>query len=349
MIVPLVWLFVCCDDDLCLTKGRLKEHKRCLVASVWKRIVIKMGSIWRFKSINLGRELEVAGEFLFESAKRAISLDGFSSEFEINSILYNGAVGVERLQKILLCLYCIKSQADFDNPLKCLKEHNHLDLYEKINEYKDCGFQKKHVSLLGVFRDYYADYRYGNYYLDKNADVRSLLLRVFRMVNKKEDFDNPMTDYQRKPYIKFYIDLLGEIARKYFSAIRERASLLNVYTYEIDSLSNAMRVFSSVGKKSFYEEMLMERICLKEFLLFLYKQKQSYGVFKVMNDTEELDFDPALTNDFIHELSKGKVDEFLIDSAEEFYNELGAKKAKERKSIIDIIGSKDVLWDDEEY
>ena len=67
-----------------------------------------MDSIWLFKNFNMGRELEVAGEFIYESAKRAMSIQSIFNEFEVNSILYNGAVGIERLQKILLCLFCIR-------------------------------------------------------------------------------------------------------------------------------------------------------------------------------------------------------------------------------------------------
>lgn len=55
--------------------------------------------IWDFKSLNMGRELEIAGEFIYDSAKKAMSINGLNDTYEINIILYTGAVGIERLQK----------------------------------------------------------------------------------------------------------------------------------------------------------------------------------------------------------------------------------------------------------
>lgn len=60
--------------------------------------------IWDFKSINMGRELEIAGEFIYDSARKMMAITSLHNQYEINSILYTGAVGIERLQKIYLCL-----------------------------------------------------------------------------------------------------------------------------------------------------------------------------------------------------------------------------------------------------
>ena len=35
--------------------------------------------IWDFKSINMGRELEISGEFIYESAKKTMSITGLIS------------------------------------------------------------------------------------------------------------------------------------------------------------------------------------------------------------------------------------------------------------------------------
>ena len=34
--------------------------------------------IWDFKSINMGRELEISGEFIYESAKKTMSITGLN-------------------------------------------------------------------------------------------------------------------------------------------------------------------------------------------------------------------------------------------------------------------------------
>lgn len=305
-----------------------------------------MDFIWCFKNFNMGRELEVAGEFVYESAHRMIGIESFSNEFEVNSILYNGAVGVERLQKILLCLYCINTEEDINNPIRCLMEHNHLDLHDKIQGYIDCGFNKNHICVLGVFSDYYNNFRYSNYMIDKDDDVRSLIIRIFKRKDGKADFDSPMSLYEREGFIKFYINLIGEIARKYFDLIREKAHELNMYTYEIDSSSNAVRVFWTAEEKTLYEEMRIERISTKELLIFLYKCKHNDGVFRLMNDLEPLNYDFAFANEYISELSKGKVSPLLVDYTEDLYTDFSLKEQKDRKEIVDLIGNTESFIED---
>lgn len=40
--------------------------------------------IWDFKSINMGRELEISGEFIYESAKKTMSIAGLNSVCSTN-------------------------------------------------------------------------------------------------------------------------------------------------------------------------------------------------------------------------------------------------------------------------
>lgn len=54
--------------------------------------------IWDFKSINMGRELEIAGEFIYDSARKMMAITSLHNQYEINSILYTGAVGI-----LLMC------------------------------------------------------------------------------------------------------------------------------------------------------------------------------------------------------------------------------------------------------
>ena len=36
--------------------------------------------IWDFKSLNMGRELEIAGEFIYDSAKKTMSISGLNNK-----------------------------------------------------------------------------------------------------------------------------------------------------------------------------------------------------------------------------------------------------------------------------
>lgn len=90
--------------------------------------------IWDFKSINMGRELEIAGEFIYDSARKMMAITSLHNQYEINSILYTGAVGIERLQKIYLCLEQ-HNPADKQSMPKCLLKHNHTELEKEIEKY----------------------------------------------------------------------------------------------------------------------------------------------------------------------------------------------------------------------
>lgn len=106
--------------------------------------------IWDFKSINMGRELEISGEFIYESAKKTMSITGLNNQYEINIILYTGAVGIERLQKIYLCLVQQNPNDKYSVP-KCLMGHNHLELEKEIEKYTIDKIPKNGKGLLGIF------------------------------------------------------------------------------------------------------------------------------------------------------------------------------------------------------
>ena len=56
-----------------------------------------MSLIEYYKNFNMGRELETAGEFIYESMREMYTLKSFYNHYQINKILYSGAIGIERL------------------------------------------------------------------------------------------------------------------------------------------------------------------------------------------------------------------------------------------------------------
>lgn len=121
-----------------------------------------------------------------------------------------------------------------------------------------------------------------------------------------------------------------------------------MYTYELDSLSNAARVFLSVEQKGLYDELLIERLSMKEFLLFLRKSKSDSGLFKFMEGIEPFNYDSALINDYICELTNNRVDDYLVGETEAMYEELSPTELKKRMKIVDLIGNKNVFFDEDQ-
>ena len=179
--------------------------------------------IWDFKSINMGRELEISGEFIYESAKKTMSITGLNNQYEINIILYTGAVGIERLQKIYLCLV-LQNPTDKESVPKCLIGHNHLELEKEIEKYTTEQLSKNGRSLLGVFSNYYNNYRYANYIPGKNSsELRKLFISFLKKQNGKFNFDEPCALIQFEVFKRFYINELGKLASYYFELIEDKA------------------------------------------------------------------------------------------------------------------------------
>lgn len=306
--------------------------------------------IWDFKSLNMGRELEIAGEFIYDSAKEAMSIRGLNNTYEINIILYTGAVGIERLQKIYLCLVA-PYPTDVSSMPKCLGKHNHIDLQHEVNKFSKDNLKKNAMSLLGVFADYYNNFRYANYYPGQpEKNLRKLFIGFLKRLNGKFNFDEPCAAVQFEEFKRFYINELGKLAVHYYSLIHEKARELNTYTYEIDSFSRAARVFWSVQRRTLYEQMILEQNATKELLLYIYKKNRGTGVFRLLNEMEALDFDDGSVNEYLEDLCAGKVNDLLIDYVDDSHEDIeDIAKRKERKELLSLIGNSSVMFDlDEE-
>lgn len=305
--------------------------------------------IWDFKSINMGRELEIAGEFIYDSARKMMAITSLHNQYEINSILYTGAVGIERLQKIYLCLEQ-HNPADKQSMLKCLLKHNHIELEKEIEKYTLNSLSKNSEGLLGMFTEYYNNFRYANYVPGRHdGGVRKLFIGFLRKQNGKFDFDAPYALAQFEDFKRFYINEVGKLASYYYELIESKARDIGTYTYEIDSFSCATRVFWAARSRSLYSQMVLEQEAIKELVLYIYKNKRKSGVFELLNNMEYLDLDDALINDFLADLCEGRVNDSLIDCVEELYGEIeDSKQIRERKELLSLVGNRSVLFDIED-
>lgn len=230
---------------------------------------------------------------------------------------------------------------------KCLKQHNHIELQREIDKYTKKRVSKNAMCLLGVFAEYYNNYRYANYTPGQHENnLRKLFIGFLRKLNGKFNFDEPCAAVQFEEFKRFYINELGKLAVQYYLLIHDKASELNTYTYEIDSLSRASRVFWSTQRRTLYEQMVLEQNATKELILYIYKKNRGTGVFRLLDEMDALDLDDGLVNEYLEDLCVGSVNDSLIDSVDDLHEEIDDKeKSKERKELLSLIGNCSVLFD----
>ena len=56
---------------------------------------------WLYQNFNMVIELDIAGGFIYDGIKKIYEMSSFANDYETFSALYNIAVGIERLQKIV--------------------------------------------------------------------------------------------------------------------------------------------------------------------------------------------------------------------------------------------------------
>lgn len=240
--------------------------------------------------------MEIAGEFIYDSAKKMMSTTGVNNQYEISTILYTGSVGIERLQKIFLCV-TLQDPTDTESMPSCLKKHNHLELQKEIEKHSETHVNGNGNGLLGMFSEYYNNFRYANYVPGThNSQLRKLFIGFLKKQNGKFNFDEPCAAVQFEIFKSFYINELGKLANHYFKLIEDKAREIGTYTYEIDLFSNATRVFWSVNSRTLYGQMILEQEAIKELLLFMYKNHLDSGVFKLLNGRQLYNYTICIRN-----------------------------------------------------
>ena len=133
------------------------------------------------------------------------------------------------------------------------------------------------------------------------------------------------------------------LQKKYYKAIEDLCRERNIFSYELESDSNAEKVFRNTETKN--SLMLMknkEAIAFKELLITLCNFQKVDGLTRYIRSIPALDIDPALFNEYLAGISKGRIPQGLIDEVEHHYEEDG--HLRERIDLVDAIGNRNALF-----
>ena len=304
----------------------------------------QMDNSYIWKNFSLGKELNVAGNFIFNGLKAFDSMESFYHEDEIFEFLYNISVGLERLGKIAVILIehnNVKDQKEFE---KSLITHNHQILLNKISKKHKCNLSSVHNEFIQLLSSFYTSMRYDRYSLVslRSHDKERVSLVAFLEKHLKikivyKDFFVSPNEWRHK---KFIGKIIGKICEVLYEIIQAEAISQNMYTYELRSHSKAGVIFQ--GKKyDFFDD----NIVWKEILVYLMNTTDETGLLNFIRDIEPLNFDSALANEYISAFKSNLKRFEYIYEIEEHYLEIENKR--ERIEMLEIIGNRHVFFNED--
>lgn len=198
------------------------------------------------ESVVMANELDVAGEFIYAAIDIFNKMNNFDQVGD-NFFLYHLAVGIERVQKILLVIINDVERDEIEDFLEKIKSHNHIMLHGKIKEKVNISFSKEQNDLLNLLSEFYNAERYARFnFFSYNFKDRDLLTEYVQKYCKNISFDYslckkiPLNTDEVK---EFFGRVIGRLCQKYYKLIEEESRNRNIYCYELRYNSAAERVF----------------------------------------------------------------------------------------------------------
>lgn len=153
--------------------------------------------VLHYKNFKMGTEIEIAGTFIYNGMKELEQIDLFDIESEMFMLLYNLAVGIERLQKVVIVLSeNIEDITIFEDSLK---SHNHQNLHNRILRngiaIRLSTRENAFLQLLSIFYD---KHRYGRFHVStelkaEKLELSSYIRQSFKG-NYEEDFSQEASE-----------------------------------------------------------------------------------------------------------------------------------------------------------
>jgi len=255
-------------------------------------------------------------------------------------------VGLERLIKIAIVLYEHKDDIDQQDLESSLMTHNHLELLARLEKHQKLNFGKPHTGLLSLLSTFYKSYRYDRFTLSSVFDIKKERRTIFSWLESNlgvkfsDDtsiFGNPNDDRYRR----FVRRTVLKVSKSIFDVIKDKARSLNLYTYELRHGSKAESVFLREV------DISDEDVLWKELLLFFMNTRGSSGYLKFLREIEPLDFDPGLASDYLDCFKSNSKKALVMGELEHLYEE-SVQDVKERLELMQVIGSPNVFFDEDE-
>ena len=206
---------------------------------------MKQSQYWQ--NFELGKEVEIACNFIYDGLKNLHEMETLHYETEIFSVLYNLSVGFERILKVAVVLLEYQDETNFSDFEKTLITHNHLDLLRRVKKHREVPFGTVHNELLDLLGKFYKSYRYDRYCIGTVTELSKEKRAILYWLNKYLDVEieekRPFQIVRNDMRIKKFIGkVAGKILSSLYEIVDEAATSKNLYTYEVRYFSKAYKL-----------------------------------------------------------------------------------------------------------
>jgi hypothetical protein len=299
-----------------------------------------------WQNFQLGAEQEIACNFIYDGLRNLHDMETLSAEREIFPVLYNLAIGIERLLKVAVVLLEYEEGTDIGAFEKDLITHNHLELADRIKKRTDFKLGDVHIALLGLLASFYRTHRYDRFTLNSVYELskEKKAFHEFLQKHLKIDTTESMFGLGNSLQVRRFIGkAVKRIAKQIYKIVQKEAMAKNIYTYEISgSDSKAAKILWGKDEILFEDE----EIAMVEIFIFLMKTETS-PLMDYLRSIEPLELDPALSSDYLQVLLKKRTSETssVLDEMEARYEELTGQERKKRIEMITALKSPHIYFD----
>lgn len=298
-----------------------------------------------WKNFNLGTELGISGRFIYNGLRAFHEMDTLYHEDEVFEVLYNLAVGLERLLKIAVILIEHDGAADQEAFEESLITHNHVELLARVRKRCEPHLGGIHNQFLQMLSTFYRTHRYGRYAsasaFTGGKEKRSLHAFINKHLGIEISNDAIAPTPNDVRIRKLIGKTTGKIATKLYDIIRNEAERLGLFTHELRNPSKAAKIFLN---KEY--DFTREDVLWRELLIFVMKSERTIGHLGFLRRLEPLGFDPEREIDYLQCFESTEKMLFVTEELDELYD--GLERSGERLEAIGLIGNPYVFFEDGE-
>jgi len=289
-----------------------------------------------WQNFELGKELDIAGGFVYDGLRNLHEIESLYYEAEIFSVLYNLSVGLERFLKVAVVLIEYSNDIDGEEFEKSLITHNHLELLNRVKAHYPLNLGKVHNDLLSLLAKFYKTYRYDRYGIatvyDLSKEKKELHLFLKKYLKIDIDERPPFKVVENNAKTKKFIGKsIAKLCKSLYEVISTAAKNKNLYTYELRTFSKSYKLI--YGSEFDFNT---EEILWRELLIFMINTKQKSAWLDHIHAIEPLDFDVGLMSDYLQCFSSDTKKIDVSEELEHLYSEL--ENIGERIKMVEIIG-----------